>query len=81
VTALVTDMGIFEKKGKRFALTGIFPVDGKTTEEVVQKIRSECEWDFAVAENLHVEPPPLRDELIKLRLFDPRNDFLNARKQ
>ena len=80
VSTLVTDLGIFEKKNGRFALTRIFPIDGLSTDEIVAKIRTECEWEFEVAATIEVEPVPTASELIRLRLFDPRCDFLNAPK-
>lgn len=80
VSTLVTDLGIFEKRDGRFALTGIFLAEGQDQKAAVEKIRSECEWAFDVADKLHVEPLPSHDELVRLRLFDPRNDFLNAKK-
>ncbi|WP_210483564.1 CoA-transferase [Microvirga antarctica] len=81
VSTLVTDLGIFEKREGRFALTGIFPQNDLSQSQVVEKIRAECEWTFDVAATLDVEPMPTREELIRLRLFDPRNDFLNGRKK
>lgn len=78
VSTLVTDLGVFEKREGRFALTGVFLADGVSEASAVEKIRAECEWSFDVAERLHVEPLPSHDELVRLRLFDPRNDFLNA---
>ena len=80
VSTLVTDFGIFEKRNGRFALTGIFPQDGLSQFQIVEKIRAGCEWSFEVGETLHPEPVPTREELIRLRLFDPRNDFLNGKK-
>jgi acyl CoA:acetate/3-ketoacid CoA transferase alpha subunit/acyl CoA:acetate/3-ketoacid CoA transferase beta subunit len=80
VSTLVTDVGIFEKRGDRFALTGVFVLEGLSEADTVAKIQAECEWSFAVADRLHREPKPARDELIRLRLFDPRNDFLNDKK-
>ncbi len=80
VSTLVTDMGIFENRDGRFALTGVFLANGTTESTAVEMIRGECEWTFEVADRLHVEPPPAHDELVRLRLFDPRNDFLNGGK-
>jgi acyl CoA:acetate/3-ketoacid CoA transferase alpha subunit/acyl CoA:acetate/3-ketoacid CoA transferase beta subunit len=80
VSTLVTDLGIFTKRDGRFALTGIFPAKGLTPADTTAKIRSACDWDFQVADKLHIEPQPTRDELIRLRLFDPRNDFLNGKQ-
>ena len=80
VSTLVTDLGIFEKRDGRFALTGIFLAEDQDQKAAVEKVRAECEWAFDVADKLHVEPPPSHDELVRLRLFDPRNDFLNAKK-
>jgi len=78
VTTLVTDLGIFTKRDGRFALTSIIPLDGMSQAETVAKISAACEWDFEIADQLSVEPIPTREELIRLRLFDPRNDFLNS---
>lgn len=80
VSTLVTDLGIFEKRDGRFALTGVFLTDGEDETAAVEKIRAECQWNFDVAGKLHIEPMPTHDELVRLRLFDPRNDFLNAKK-
>ncbi|MEH2474437.1 acyl CoA:acetate/3-ketoacid CoA transferase alpha subunit/acyl CoA:acetate/3-ketoacid CoA transferase beta subunit [Nitrobacteraceae bacterium AZCC 2161] len=79
VSTLVTDLGVFTKRDGRFALAGIFLVKGLSEAETIANIQSECGWDFHVADNLFVQPPPTRDELVRLRLFDPRNDFLNGR--
>ena len=57
-------------------MTGIFLAEGRTREETVAVIKAGCEWDFDIAEELFVESIPSRDELIRLRLFDPRCDFL-----
>lgn len=79
VTTLVTDLGIFEKRDGRFALTGLFRDEGMSETAAVEKVRAECEWSFDVAHRLHVEPAPAHEELVRLRLFDPRNDFLHGR--
>jgi acyl CoA:acetate/3-ketoacid CoA transferase beta subunit len=79
VTTLVTDLGIFEKHGGSFALTGLFLDEGMSEAAAVERVRAECEWSFDVADKLHVEPAPAHEELVRLRLFDPRNDFLNGR--
>jgi acyl CoA:acetate/3-ketoacid CoA transferase alpha subunit/acyl CoA:acetate/3-ketoacid CoA transferase beta subunit len=80
VSTLVTDLGVFTKRDGRFALTGIFPVTGLSQTDIIAKIRSACEWDFQISDDLFVEPLPTREELIRLRLFDPRNDFLNGKQ-
>jgi acyl CoA:acetate/3-ketoacid CoA transferase alpha subunit/acyl CoA:acetate/3-ketoacid CoA transferase beta subunit len=80
VSTLVTDLGVFTKRDRKFVLTGIFPVAGLSETDVIAKVRSACEWEFQISDNLFVEPLPTRDELIRLRLFDPRNDFLNGKQ-
>jgi acyl CoA:acetate/3-ketoacid CoA transferase alpha subunit len=80
ISTLVTDLGVFEKRDGRFALTSIFPGPGASDRQTVEKVRAESEWSFEVASDLAVEPEPTSDELIRLRLFDPRYDFLNGEK-
>lgn len=80
VSTLVTDLGIFEKRAGRFALTSLVPVADQTIADAVAKARAECGWRFEVADDLSVEPTPDPDDLLRLRLFDIRGDFLNPGK-
>lgn len=80
VSTLVTDLGIYEKRKGRFVLVTVFMAGAASVAERVATIRAACEWELEVAAELNVEPQPTRDELIRLRLFDPRCDFLTARQ-
>ncbi|QDY98964.1 glutaconate CoA-transferase [Nitratireductor mangrovi] len=77
VSTLVTDLGVYEKEAGRFALTRYFPLPDQSRDETVAHIRSQCGWDLVVSERLRAAEPPRREDLLKLRLYDIRNDFLD----
>ncbi|RJP54771.1 MAG: hypothetical protein C4549_09270 [Deltaproteobacteria bacterium] len=79
VTTLVSTLGVFEKIGddKEFTLTGYFPNQGLTTkEDHIRCIKENCGWDLKVSSNPEEIPPPKLEELIMLRMFDPRKYYL-----
>ncbi|MFA4911700.1 MAG: CoA-transferase, partial [Desulfobacteria bacterium] len=79
VTTLVSTMGVFEKIGddKEFTLTGYFPNQGLTTkEDHIRCIKENCGWDLKVCSDPEEIPPPKLEELIMLRMFDPRKHYL-----
>jgi acyl CoA:acetate/3-ketoacid CoA transferase beta subunit len=78
VSTLVTDLGTYEKRNGSFVLTHYFPINGKTEHEVVDLIRSSCGWELILDENLVEQQVPRQDELVRLRLYDFRNDFLGV---
>jgi acyl CoA:acetate/3-ketoacid CoA transferase alpha subunit/acyl CoA:acetate/3-ketoacid CoA transferase beta subunit len=79
VKTLVTDEGIFEKTGdsKEFVLTEYLPGPTRSTEEqAIASIREHCGWEVKIAPSLKRIEPPLSEELLLLRLFDPEGLFL-----
>ncbi|MEX0954986.1 MAG: CoA-transferase [Rhizobiaceae bacterium] len=76
VSTLVTDLGVYEKEDGSFALTRYFPDAGEGRDAAVERIRSKCGWDLKVSERLAADAEPEPDQLLRLRLFDARNDFL-----
>ncbi|MEW6615639.1 MAG: CoA-transferase [Thermodesulfobacteriota bacterium] len=79
VTTLVSTLGVFEKIGndEEFTLTGYFPDKGVTTkEDHIRQIKENCGWDLKVSSDPEEIPPPELEELIMLRMFDPRKYYL-----
>lgn len=76
VSTLVTDLGVYEKEDGHFALTRYFPVEGRSKEEILADIRSKCGWELAISSRLKAAEPPRPEDLLRLRLYDIRNDFL-----
>jgi acyl CoA:acetate/3-ketoacid CoA transferase beta subunit len=73
VSALVTDLGTFEKRDGEFVLCALAP------DATVDEIRALCGWDLRVADGeLQVLEPPMADEVGALRRWDPRGWFLRA---
>ena len=77
LTTLVTDLGIYQKREGRLVLTEYFPAEGLDQAQCVERVRSRCGWELAVADDLTAVAPPGADELLRLRLYDSRNDFLS----
>jgi acyl CoA:acetate/3-ketoacid CoA transferase beta subunit len=80
VSTLVTDLGVYEKEDGSFVLTQYYPVPGKSSEETLAFIRSQCGWPLVVSDRLAAAPSPSAEELLRLRLYDIRNDFLDYSK-
>ncbi len=79
VSALVTNMGVFEKLDgeKEFTLTALLPApDTADADVLLERLRANCGWELRVAPDLAVEPMPTLDELLNARIFDPRRYFL-----
>lgn len=79
VSALVTNMGIFQKLdgSSEFTLTGLLPApDTADAGELLERLRANCGWELQVAPGLQVEPAPTLEELLNVRIFDPRRYFL-----
>ncbi|MFH1626060.1 MAG: CoA-transferase [Pseudomonadota bacterium] len=79
VRTLVSTLGVFEKIGDdpEFTLTGYFRNSGLTDrEDHVRHIKDNCGWDLKVSSDPEEIPPPKLEELIMLRLFDPRRYYL-----
>lgn len=77
VSTLVTDLGVYEKEDGRFALTEYFPVEGQSEQETLAQIRAQCGWELAISARLKRAEPPRGEDLLRLRLYDIRNDFLD----
>jgi len=74
VRALVTDLGVFEKRDGELVLSALAP--GATVEQIQER----CGWDVpSPAEPLPVLEPPTAGEINALRRWDPRGWFLRAR--
>jgi acyl CoA:acetate/3-ketoacid CoA transferase alpha subunit/acyl CoA:acetate/3-ketoacid CoA transferase beta subunit len=76
VSTLVTDLGVYRKENGVFALAQYYPIDGRSREATIESVRSQCGWELRVSDHLTVAPPPPADQLLRLRMFDARNDFL-----
>jgi acyl CoA:acetate/3-ketoacid CoA transferase beta subunit/acyl CoA:acetate/3-ketoacid CoA transferase alpha subunit len=73
VSALVTDLGTFEKRDGELVLCALAPGGG------VEEIRELCGWELRVADGeLPVLEPPTAEEVGALRRWDPRGWFLRA---
>lgn len=77
VSTLVTDLGVYKKQDGMFALTHYYPVPGQSREDTLAHIRTQCGWDLLVSDTLEEMKAPEDDQLLRLRLFDIRNDFLD----
>ena len=79
VSTLVSTMGVFEKLGddREFTLTECF-ADPKlpTMEEKINRIKENCGWELKVSPRVKEVSPPTVEELMQLRLFDPKRYFL-----
>jgi acyl CoA:acetate/3-ketoacid CoA transferase beta subunit len=78
VSSLVTDLGVYEKRAGKFALTGYFATSGEGAEASLQRIRGSCGWPLVVADDLECLPPPRPQALQRMRLYDPRGEFLTS---
>ncbi len=83
VTALVTDLGTFEKiagNGHDGVLTLVAVPEGDgTIDDRVATARAACGWEMTVADEVRELPPPTATEVEMLRRWDPRGWFLRAR--
>lgn len=80
VSTLVTDLGVYEKENGSFALTQYYPITGKSREETIAFIRSQCGWPLVISDRLVEASPPAAADLLRLRLYDIRNNFLDYSK-
>ncbi len=79
VTTIISSMGIFKKNlaSDEFMLTHYFPDPGlKTPDLVIKKIKNHCGWDLNVSENVSETTAPLKEELLTLRILDPKRIFI-----
>lgn len=78
VSTLVTDLGVYEKRNSRLVLVQYFPSNGHGAHEVIEHIRACCGWELEVSDDIRECAPPTKEELVRLRLYDIRNDFLGV---
>jgi len=78
VSTLITDLGIYEKRGPRFVLSAYFSSEGQDVNAAVEKIRATCEWPLELAGNLQRIEAPTAESLFRIRLYDRRREFLTA---
>ncbi len=75
VSALVTDLGTFERVGDELVLTAVGagpdPLGAR-----IERVRDVCGWDLIVAHSVAELDPPRRDEIEALRRWDPEQRFL-----
>jgi acyl CoA:acetate/3-ketoacid CoA transferase beta subunit len=79
VRALVTDLGVLEKRDRdELVLTAVPAGDGAVSDRIGAACAA-CGWDLAVAPDVRELPPPSADEIAALRRWDPRGWFLRER--
>jgi len=74
VSALITRLGVFEKRGDELCLTALFP-GGPGREAGLQRIKERTGWEVRVAEDLVELPPPSEEELALVRALDPQGFY------
>jgi acyl CoA:acetate/3-ketoacid CoA transferase alpha subunit/acyl CoA:acetate/3-ketoacid CoA transferase beta subunit len=77
VGALVTDLGILEKRDGVLVLTAV-PAAPTPIEERIAAARDACGWDLDVDASLRELPAPTSEEVAALRRWDPNGWFLRA---
>jgi len=78
VSAVVSDLGVFEKPDEHGELTLTGVPDGRPEAEAVRAAREACGWELRVAPALRRHPAPTADELRLVRVFDPRRYFIGG---
>ena len=76
VTAVVSDLGVYEKTEPHDELVLTAVHAGRGEAEAVSAAREACGWDLKVAPRLRTIAPPAAEELRLVRVFDPRRHFL-----
>jgi acyl CoA:acetate/3-ketoacid CoA transferase beta subunit len=76
VSAVVSDLGVYEKEGEHgeLVLTGVY--SGTSEADAVRAAKESCGWNIKVAPALRRFDPPEPGELRLCRIFDPRRFFL-----
>jgi acyl CoA:acetate/3-ketoacid CoA transferase beta subunit len=77
VQALVTDLGLLEKRDGALVLTAVPTGDTTVTERVARAVAG-CGWDLQVAPGLGALEAPTPAELAALRGWDPQGWFLRG---
>lgn len=74
VRALVTDLGVLERRGGALVLVAV--PGGDDVRAGVEAARAACGWELDVAAEVAELAPPHPDEVRRLRSWDPRGWFL-----
>ncbi len=77
VRALVTDLGVLEKRDDELVLTAV-PAGEEPISERIARAVDACGWNLAVGEDVRELPPPTASEIATLRGWDPHGWFLRA---
>lgn len=77
VAALVTDLGILEKRNGALVLTSVAAGDGPIEARIDRAIAA-CGWDLDVSADVGELPVPTVDEIAALRSWDPQGWFLRG---
>jgi acyl CoA:acetate/3-ketoacid CoA transferase alpha subunit/acyl CoA:acetate/3-ketoacid CoA transferase beta subunit len=78
VKCMVSNLGVFEKlRNGEFTLTEYFPGQS-TMEENISKVKENCGWDLKIADDIKEVTSPTLEELILLRILDPRGYFTKS---
>jgi acyl CoA:acetate/3-ketoacid CoA transferase beta subunit len=72
VSAVVSQLGVYEKEDGELVLTGVHDED---VDVGVRIAREHCGWELRVAREVVRIDPPARQDLVALRLMDPRGWF------
>ena len=78
VRALVTDLGLLEKRDGELVLVAVPKADVPVAERVAAA-RAACGWDLKTSDTIAELEPPTSAEVSTLRGWDPRGWFLRAR--
>ncbi len=77
VSTLVTDMGIFEKDGNgEFVFTRYPYKEGMDIDKYIETVKEKASRDLKVSGSLKQLAYPSVEDLVTMRLFDPRKAFL-----
>ncbi|MBI4234107.1 MAG: hypothetical protein HY686_06675 [Chloroflexi bacterium] len=77
VAALVSDLGVLEKRDGELTLAAYYPQAGREEAQAIQHIQQQCGWPLRVAAQVAAEPPPTGEELALLRALDLHREFLS----
>lgn len=76
VHTLVTTRGVFERGSglDEFSLVEYLPFG--TPEEIISRVQAEMGWNVKISSSLKRSPQPSLEELLMLRMLDPRKNFI-----
>lgn len=77
VMTLISNEGVYEKKGLELILTEFFPKGNLSQNKRIQQILNTCGWELKISSEIkEVKPPSIR-ELKLLRSLDPEGIYLH----